>query len=186
MKAFCSTLILIFCAEVYIKTELKRSNHCLDGMKFFLSLLNVPIGYLVPPFPSLYWPLGPERSSFEALYLYYTFDMWKFMVYWSIIMFGGLYFVTSLLAAAIQLRNQYKVHSKLDKMSVSTAIFIVLSYVLLGLTHGFAGGAIVGLIVLSIYRTGLLNMSTWIPFTWSLAMVAYDVCSLYSLSLVLL
>lgn len=162
-----------------------------DDMKVFISSLNVPIGYTSPPFPSLFWPIGPQGISFQALFLYYSWDMWKFMVFWSLIMFGGLYFITGTIAASSQLRNKYRKRDKIvnenyyqfiNRMPLMEAIIIVLLYTLIGCFQGFAGGAIVGLLILSIYNAGDLTMSTWIPFVYALAQVMFNVCSSYLLS----
>ncbi|CAK7897677.1 hypothetical protein CAAN1_15S01816 [[Candida] anglica] len=154
-------------------------------MKVFISSLNVPIGYATPPFPSLYWPLGPEKANFQASFLYYSADMWRFIVWWSMLTFGGLYLITGTLAGLIQLRNRYR-QCKIDKTSILEALGIVVFYVFVGLFQGFVGGCIVGLLLSGIYKAGALTMSTWIPFCWAIISVLFDVCSSYSLSSVIL
>lgn len=49
-----------------------------------------PIGYVKPPFPSLYWPLGVNSDDFQS-FLYYTRDIWEFTTIWTIIFMTGVY-----------------------------------------------------------------------------------------------
>ena len=44
---------------------------------------DVPEGYQTPPFPSLHWP--PQDADVS---LYYISDVWRFTLYWTIIIFG--------------------------------------------------------------------------------------------------
>jgi hypothetical protein len=154
-------------------------------MKIFISSLNVPIGYTVPRFPSLYWPLGAQEPLFQQLFLHYLLDMWRFTVLWLLIFFGGFYFLTGLLAAGIQLRNRLR-HATVTRTTVIESAVIIALYSAMGLFQGFVGGLVVGLLVLSIYKAGALSMSTWIPFVWAIAQVLFNVCSSYSLSLIML
>ena len=50
--------------------------------------------YRTPPFPSLYWLVGPSNVV-EPAYLYHEKDIWRFTLFWTIIIFE----VTHLLAA---------------------------------------------------------------------------------------
>lgn len=56
---------------------------------------------------------------------------------------------------------------------------IVASYLCLGGAQGFIVGAIVGVVLLAIYKAGSLSMSTWIPFCWGVALIIYDVATSY-------
>ncbi|CAG85558.2 DEHA2B13838p [Debaryomyces hansenii CBS767] len=157
-------------------------------MKIFVSSQNVPIGYTVPPFPSLYWPLGPTSSDFQSSYLYYSFDIWKFTVFWSLILFGGFYLTAGLLAVFNQISNNYrhKISNPISKGTILGCIVLVSMYLLLGLAQGFICGAIIGLLLSAIYKAGSLNMSTWIPFCWGIAEILFNVCCSYSTSSVIL
>lgn len=62
-----------------------------------------PLSYEEPPFPALYWPFpvnGPQCT-----YLYDAEPMWRFTLYWTLIMVGGVHLVASAYACAIQYRN---------------------------------------------------------------------------------
>ena len=48
-----------------------------------------PPGYTTPPFPSLYWPVRADPH--EPAYLYYADDIWRFTLFWSLILFGGFH-----------------------------------------------------------------------------------------------
>ncbi len=54
-------------------------------------MVSAPIGYERPPFPSLYWPLGPDRHKFQASFLYHFRDIWLFTMTWSVIWMAGVY-----------------------------------------------------------------------------------------------
>lgn len=154
-------------------------------MKIFVSSLDVPIGYSSPPFPSLYWP---TTSPYQSLFLYYSFDIWKFTVFWSITLFGALYFVAGLLAVVNQISNNYRhqLQKPALKSTIVGCLLLVTVYLVLGLAQGFICGAVIGLLLLAIYKAGSLNMSTWIPLCWGIAGVLFNVCSLYLTSLILL
>ncbi|RLV95997.1 Uncharacterized protein JA1_000655 [Spathaspora sp. JA1] len=156
-------------------------------MRLFISSLNTPIGYSTPPFPSLFWPLGPTKAAYQQAFLYYTIDIWKFTVWWTLILFGGLYTIVGIIAAISSIlnkpRNQSKITGGLEIIFVITMIFC---YLLIGLTRGFCSGAVVGIIVAAVYQAGTLTMSTWVPMTWAIAQVLYDIASSYSTTSIIL
>jgi hypothetical protein len=62
-----------------------------------------PLSYESPPFPSLYWPFpvsGPQN-----VYLYDADSMWRFTLYWTLIIVGGVHLIAAAYACAIQWRN---------------------------------------------------------------------------------
>lgn len=157
-------------------------------MRIFISSSNIPIGYVVPKFPSIFWPLGAHSSQFHALFLYYARDMWKFTFYWTMVLFCGFYFFTGLIAGLIYFRNKVK-NSKSPTMGtvvVIESLVIVFLYTSVGILQGVICGSIVGLLLLSVYKAGELTMSTWIPFVWAIAQILFNICSSYLLSLVIL
>lgn len=157
-------------------------------MKIFVSSQNVPVGYTTPPFPSLYWPSYPLSSNFESLILYYSFDIWKFTVFWSLILFGGFYLAAGILAVFNHVHNGYRhgIAKSMLKETIAGCLFLLAFYLLIGLTQGFISGAVIGVLVLAIYKAGSLNMSTWIPFCWGVAEILFNVCTSYLTSLTLL
>lgn len=158
-------------------------------MRIFVTAQNVPIGYLTPLFPLLYWPLGPDRPKFLNLFLYYSRDVWQFTVYWLLFFFVSAY---ALAGVASALNMEFKWHraNRAVRRRSKTVDWrpwvVILTYVLMGAVQGFVGGAAVGLLLLTIYRAGALAMSTWIPFGWGFAMLSYHICASYSTSLLLI
>lgn len=155
-------------------------------MKVFVTSLNVPIGYTTPPFPSLFWPLGQDKPRYDTLFLYYSLDIWKFTLYWSLLFFVVIYFGAGSIAIFNNLLNNYRHSVPILKLSIIGTIVIISSYVVAGAFKGFALGAIVGLLLSAIYKAGSLTMSTWIPFSWGVALVLFDICSSYLTSLIIL
>ena len=64
---------------------------------------SVPQGYEPPSFPSLYWPYRPLEQP--AAYLYYTKDVWRFTLFWTLIVYVAFHFAASGYATAIQWKN---------------------------------------------------------------------------------
>ncbi len=75
-----------------------------SGIEYYSSSDEVPVGYVVPSFPSLYLPSGSSKMKYDNSVLYYTSDVWKFLVLWSMIIMAGFY--TS--AAIIIIFTHYK------------------------------------------------------------------------------
>ncbi|CCE78081.1 Piso0_000694 [Millerozyma farinosa CBS 7064] len=155
-------------------------------MTLFVSSLNIPIGYTTPPFPSIHWPLGSTSPKFQSSYLYYSFDIWKFTVFWSLIFFGGFYLAAGVMGSVLQLWNNYRHTNKISKVSIIGCLFLTLFYVVIGLIQGFCSGAVIGLIISAIYKAGSMSMSTWIPFCWGLTEILYAVFASFSSSSVFL
>lgn len=155
-------------------------------MRIFVSSLNVPVGYTTPSFPSLYWPLGPQTPKYQRLFLYYLFDVWKFTVYWFLILFGGIHAIAAVMAIFNQnfTNSRHKIAAR--KFSIMWGVLIFFMYLVLGLIEGLASGAIIGLLLQGIYHAGSLTMSTWIPFTWGAAGTLFIICLGYLTSSILL
>lgn len=158
-------------------------------MKIFVSSLDVPIGYVTPHFPSLFWPLGSTLPRYNELFLYYSIDIWKFTVFWVIIFFSGAYLLVGVAAAlSMNLRayRERKIVQSNKKAVVLPLVLCAILYLVAGVAQGFMLGAIIGLLLAAIYRAGALAMSTWIPFSWGMASILYHICSSYSTSLLLI
>ena len=89
-----------------------------------------PIDYTVPSFPSLYNPLPPGR--YEAYYLYYTSDIWRFTLYWSFIFYIATHVAVTTCAMAMQGR------------SWRILCIVPLLYLFVGGLEAFMAGSIVG------------------------------------------
>lgn len=63
----------------------------------------IPLDYSAPSFPSLYVPVFGVPG--ENNYLYYTEDVWRFTLYWTLILYGGAHLAVAFWAVAVQWRN---------------------------------------------------------------------------------
>jgi hypothetical protein len=63
----------------------------------------VPLDYSAPAFPSLYLSLFGVAG--ENNYLYYTEDIWRFTLCWTLILYGGTHLAVAFCAVAVQWRN---------------------------------------------------------------------------------
>lgn len=128
----------------------------------------VPIGYVVPDFPSLHWPVGSTKPHYEISNLYYTYDIWRFTVIWTLIFFMGFHIIAALWAG-------------LAKRNVRAALVIFAVYVVIGGIEAVVSGSIVGLILTGVYRAGLCSISTWIPMCWAVVQILWMVFTSYSM-----
>lgn len=89
-----------------------------------------PLDYTVPSFPSLYEPLigTPQAQN----YLYHLVDIWRFTLYWTLILYAGAHVAVAYFAVAIQWRNW------------RTAWIIYLVYMLVAVLEALFAGTLVG------------------------------------------
>ncbi|KAL2000987.1 hypothetical protein VTN02DRAFT_2365 [Thermoascus thermophilus] len=121
-----------------------------------MSRNRVPADYHVPPFPSLYDPVRARTSGDgEAYYLYYTSDIWRFTLYWTLILFGGVHLAAAACAVVMQWRNWRVVWP-------TPLVFGVV-----GGLEALLAGSVVGLVLGAVYEAGNFMMSTWIPLIWA-------------------
>ncbi|AMD19833.1 HCL318Cp [Eremothecium sinecaudum] len=131
----------------------------------FVTSSNAPLGYVTPDFPSLHFT--NRNGVTPNIFLYNLKDIWKFTVYWTLILFGIVYLIAGLVASFTHRRK-------------AGGVWIWPVYLILGATHAVTVGSITGLIISSIYRAGLFSMSTWIPFCCAIAHALYILCSAIS------
>lgn len=129
---------------------------------------NIPVGYTVPSFPSLHFP-NANNNAFHLSFLYYTSDIWRFTVLWTLIFYGAFHFCAASLAVIM--------HRKF----VIGGTWILLAYGLVAGIEALISGSITGLMIGAIYKAGLFGMSTWIPFVWGLLQVLFMVITSYSM-----
>ncbi|KAJ4292293.1 hypothetical protein N0V88_005925 [Collariella sp. IMI 366227] len=114
---------------------------------------DTPAQYTVPPFPSLFWP--PQKST---IILYELDEMWKFTLFWTLILYGLFH----LGAVGVALLMQGG-----KRMSSWKYLWLVpVVYALIAGAEALIAGTLVGLIVGATYLVGGFVMSTWIPFVW--------------------
>ncbi|KAK9387634.1 hypothetical protein V1515DRAFT_535379 [Lipomyces mesembrius] len=130
----------------------------------------IPYGYQTPSFPSLRWPNGPEMQT--MYYLYYHSDIWRFTLFWTLILYGVVHAVAGIWAALMNRRLK--------------SGLIIAVYLLVGLLEALISGSIIGAILGLIYSAGSFTMSTWIPFIWAVVQILTMIMISYSMSSVVM
>lgn len=145
-----------------------------------------PLSYVVPDFPSLYWPIRAPPNA--PKYLYYAYDVWRFTLYWTLITVGVAHALAALWAvlmqysAALQKRKWLRSpaaarltpkNRKLlgENPIAETARWVWLIpavYIVVGGLEALMAGSIVGLILGAVYDAGYFKMSTWTPLFWGI------------------
>ncbi|CAD6506489.1 BgTH12-07716 [Blumeria graminis f. sp. triticale] len=133
---------------------------------------NVPQEYTTPPWPALYWPLYGRPDV--ANYLYYTLDIWRFTLFWTLIFYAGTHGMVALVALVMQVGKGH--------LAWQYAWIIPVSHTFVAMFEAVMAGSIVGLTLGAVYESGYFRMSTWIPFTWGLINVLFLVISSFSFS----
>lgn len=130
-------------------------------------MVKAPVGYVVPPFPGLYWP---SSDSFSHSYLYHISDVWMFTAVWGIILTTGVYTLAALCILVTHWRN---------KTRRRRVVAIALVYVLWGGANGFFAGSIIGVVIAALYNATQFRLTPWIPFVWGVIIMIYAVVSSY-------
>ncbi|KAF3394995.1 Uncharacterized protein DPV78_008704 [Talaromyces pinophilus] len=112
-----------------------------------------PLDYTVPSFPSLYVPIIGEPQSQN--YLYHLTDIWRFTLFWTLILYLGTHAAVASFAVAVQWRNYKRMWA------------VPVVYVLVSGFEALLAGSLVGLIVGWVYSAGNFSMTTWIPLVWA-------------------
>jgi len=126
-----------------------------------------PLDYVTPRFPGLYWPF--DAPSGAATYLYYSNDIWRFTLFWTIIIFEASHLAASGYAVAMQWKNW------------KLMWIVPVIYMIVGAVEALLAGSVVGLILGAVYNAGYFRMSTWIPFTWALINVLVLILASFSM-----
>jgi len=130
-----------------------------------------PLDYVTPPFPSLYWPF--EAHPGVAKYLYFADDIWRFTLLWTLIIYAGFHLTTAAFAVFMQLGR--------GKHTFKCVWIIPITYALIAGIEALLAGSVVGLILGAVFNAGYFQMSTWIPFVWSLINVLVLILSSFSI-----
>lgn len=142
-----------------------------SSIRSFITNNDIPVGYVTPSFPSLYWPINNSKVSLAVLYDVSV--IWKFTLYWSLIFNGAFYGIAGLWASFSHRKK-------------AGGIWIMFIYLLYGGTQGLIAGTISGFLIGSIYSAGLFAMSTWIPLCCVVVQILFDVSVSYSTSAAIL
>lgn len=84
---------------------------------FYTAGESVEIRYKSPKFPSLYFPVKMKTvpsekshtSNFSTSYIYYVSDVWKFTLYWCLILYPSAYIISGI----VTLYNLLHVHNRI-------------------------------------------------------------------------
>ncbi|KAF8470155.1 hypothetical protein BDZ91DRAFT_807412 [Kalaharituber pfeilii] len=126
----------------------------------------IPLGYIPPAFPSLYWPINPHPTA--PRYLYYPTDIWKFTLFWTLISHAVCFGIVGVWGWA------------LAKNWLWGAGWFFAALIVGGI-EAVIGGSVVGLILAAVYNAGYFRMSTWIPFVWGVINMLVLILSSFSL-----
>jgi Putative transmembrane protein 170 len=88
----------------------------------------IPKGYDSPSFPSLYWPINPAPGA--PTYLYYARDIWRFTLYWTLLVYAAFHLSAGLWAFVM----------RPSKLSVG----VPLLYAIIGGIEATIAGTLVG------------------------------------------
>ena len=110
---------------------------------------HIPVGYKVPPFPSPYWPAKKNQGEY---YLYYKYDIWRFTLNWTLIIFGAFHLAASAYAVLMHLvaRRSWtfgpNTSAKHKRVAGSWLVWLVpLVYIAVAALEAFIAGSVVGL-----------------------------------------
>ncbi|KAG8697622.1 hypothetical protein FRC08_006410 [Ceratobasidium sp. 394] len=146
--------------------------------------LTPPEGYVVPSFPSLYDPRFEFKDSaldttpLGTHYLYYSFDVYRFTLYWTLIFYASSFALCGTCALLVRVLSKRRA----PKLFVT----VVLAFILTGTFLAVVGSAIVGYVLAAVYSVGYFSMSTWVPFLWALILTLVAVMGSYSTVIVML
>jgi len=139
-----------------------------------------PLSYTVPAFPSLYWPVNATPG--QSYYLYFARDIWRFVLYWTLLTYGATHIAAASYATLIQLAQNHRHKHRLSALEkVKVGVTIWGTYLVIGGIEALFAGSVVGLILGAVYQAGYFHMSTWIPFIWALVNVLVLILSAYSI-----
>jgi len=142
------------------------------------TILSPPDGYVTPSFPCLYDPraefMRPSDSNATTVvpgtcYLYYSGDVWRFTLYWTLICYGITFLLTGLWAFIV-----------FSKKSPALAALIPIGYLVIGGICALVGASIIGFVLAAVYSVGYFSMSTWVPFLWALVQIMVTIMGSYS------
>lgn len=128
----------------------------------------LPPAYSPPPFPSLYSPYNTAPG--KGKYLYYSSDVWRFTLFWTLLVYGAVHLAASAYAMVMQKKNRRFIW-------VIPVIYMIVAGI-----EAVLAGSVVGLILGAVYKAGFLRMSTWIPFIWAIINVLVLILSSFSIS----
>jgi len=104
-----------------------------------------------------------------GFYLYYSNDIWRFTLFWTLIIFQAFHLAASGYAVVVQWKNW------------KFMWLVPIVYLIVGGVEALLAGSVVGLILGAAYDAGDFRMSTWIPFIWALINVLVLILSSFAI-----
>jgi len=123
-----------------------------------------PSDYLEPSWPGLYPPFATPN------YLYTPYSIWRFTVFWTILLFGLVFLFASLLS----LPSFFRRHHRLS-------LLLPLVFVGVGVLGAFVSGTIVGYALAALYNSTFLRMSTFVPALYGAVQTLILIAGAYTL-----
>ncbi|KND03457.1 uncharacterized protein SPPG_00940 [Spizellomyces punctatus DAOM BR117] len=124
-----------------------------------------PVDYVAPTWPDLQeWVIGAESDQMTSDVLWYKGDIVVFTLVWTVILFSIVYGVAGLWAYFVFFRSKL-------------GLILLLTFGGIGLFAGASSGAVVGILLASVYNAGYFAMATWIPLAWALVQVLIVIIS---------
>ncbi|KAJ4391231.1 hypothetical protein N0V93_004848 [Gnomoniopsis smithogilvyi] len=128
-----------------------------------------PTNYRSPGWPSLFWPPLDDRYV-----LYGLFDMWRFTLYWTLVMFAAFHWAVIGIALFVQIGKR--------RTNWKYLWTIPIIYSVMAGLEALVAGSVTGAMVGAIYIAAGWYMTTWIPFIWGWVNVFVLVVSSFSIS----
>ncbi|KAF9508130.1 hypothetical protein BS47DRAFT_1488499 [Hydnum rufescens UP504] len=145
------------------------------------SVLSPPPGYVTPSFPSLHNPALEFHRREEAQYLFYSKDIYRFTLYWTLIMYALTYGACGVWAGIVQ-----AVAARRKGHGLTSSMLVVLVFLTVGSFSAVIGSAVIGYVLAAVYSVGSFAMSTWVPFLWALVQTLAAIMGSYSTIITLL
>ncbi|KAM0793351.1 hypothetical protein ACM66B_000806 [Microbotryomycetes sp. NB124-2] len=109
-----------------------------------------PDGYTTPKWPALFNPVTEPR------YLYTPGAIWRFVLFWTMILYGAVFLIMGLWCSAVFAKR----HPRL-------ALLAPVIFLSVGLAIAFVSGTVVGYCLAALYNAAFLRMSTYVPALWA-------------------
>ncbi|KAH0833597.1 hypothetical protein AYO21_05276 [Fonsecaea monophora] len=150
----------------------------------------VPLSYVTPDFPALYWPVHANPG--EPQYLYFLSDIYRYTLYWTLLTMVAAHGCVAVWAVLMQLasadqRRKYLASPAGRALSPKNRILlgggdsknpiaetlgwvwlVPVVYIVIGASEALLAGSLVGLVLGAVYNAGYFGMSTWTPLLWGI------------------
>lgn len=139
------------------------------------STLHPPADYRTPRFPSLYNPSQDFHTKVPVRYLFYSQDVFRFTLYWTLIFYAATYGLCGLWAGITA-----GFRSRRTKRRVLVGFLAMFPFLFFGTMAAVVGAAVVAYVLAAVYSVGSFTMSTWVPFLWGIVQCTISIMGSYS------